>query len=105
LGDVPAGAGTGQYATGTIPAGQPGAGTRGFCANQNAAILSGLEIEEVTELDLSYRVELPADMAMSLSIYNLLDDEPSFDRATVGYNAGFGTPLERNYKIGFSKKF
>jgi iron complex outermembrane receptor protein len=105
LGDVPAGAGTGQYATGTIPAGQPGAGTRGFCANQNAAILSGLKIEEVTEVDLSYRVELPADMAMSLSIYNLLDDEPSFDRATVGYNAGFGSPLERNYKIGFSKKF
>jgi hypothetical protein len=32
-------------------------------ANKNAAILSGLEIEEVMEVDLTYRVELPADMA------------------------------------------
>jgi iron complex outermembrane recepter protein len=105
LGQTPAGAGSGQYATGTIPTGQPGAGTRGFCANQNASILSGRTIESVTEVDLTYRVQLPAEVAMTFTIYNLLDDEPSFDRATVGYNAGFGSPLERNYKVGFSKKF
>jgi iron complex outermembrane receptor protein len=68
-------------------------------------VLSGRKVESSAEVDLTYRVQLPADMAMTLSVYNVLDEEPSFDRATVAYNSGFGTPLERNYKIGFSMKF
>jgi iron complex outermembrane receptor protein len=104
VGNVPAGSGTGQFggaSTGVAGALQP----RGFCANQNAANVAGRTIKSNTNFDLTYRVELTESLNMSLSIYNLLDQEPSFDRSTLGYDTGFGSPLERNYKLGFQMKF
>jgi hypothetical protein len=64
--DVPAGAGSAQYAN-TITAG----GQRGFCAAQNTATLAVDVAEAWANVDLIYRVELPAESSMTLSINNL----------------------------------
>ncbi len=105
LGNVPAGAGTGQWATGTVPAGQPGAGTRGFCGSQNTATLAGQTIDAWLNFDLIYRVELPAQTSATLTVNNVMDKDPSFDRAVVPYNTGYGSPLGRTFKLGVSKRF
>jgi iron complex outermembrane receptor protein len=105
LGNVPEGAGSGQWATGVVPTGQAGAGTRGFCASQNAATLSGQTVEEWLNFDLIYRVELPWETAATLTIQNVLDDDPSFYRGTVPYNTSYGSPLGRTFKMGVSKRF
>jgi iron complex outermembrane recepter protein len=104
VGSSPAGAGTGTFGAGSV---NPASATppRGFCGNHNVAILSGRKIESSTNVDLTYRVELNDMLSMSFTVYNLLDEKPSFDRATVAYNSGFGSPLERNFKLGFQAKF
>jgi iron complex outermembrane receptor protein len=105
LGNVPPGTGTGQFANGTVPAGQVGAGTRGFCANQNAYTLAGQSIDEWLNIDLVYRVQLPWETSATLTIQNVLDRDPSFFRASVPYNTGYGSPLGRTFKLGVSKRF
>jgi iron complex outermembrane recepter protein len=106
IGNVPAGAGAGQYGAGSIGTnGAPLAGPRGFCGNQNVSIWSGRTVASTTNVDLTYRLELPAETTLSFSVFNLLDEEPSFDRVTPAYNAGFGSPLERNYKMSVRKRF
>lgn len=105
LGNVPAGAGSGEFATGTVPAGQTGAGTRGYCAGQNTATLAGQTVEEWLNFDLIYRVQLPWETSATLTIQNVLDEEPSFFRATVPYNTAYGSPLGRTFKMGFTKRF
>ena len=101
IGNVPAGAGSGQYASGAPVAGQP----RGFCAAQNTATLAGQRIEEWLNIDLIYRLQLPAETTATLAIANVLDDDPSFFRATVPYNTAYGSPLGRTFKLGVTKRF
>jgi iron complex outermembrane recepter protein len=105
LGNVPEGAGTGQYGTGVVPAGVAGAGTRGFCASQNTATLAGQEVEEWLNVDLIYRVELPWETVATAVIGNVFDTDPSFYRGTVPYNTSYGSPLGRTFKLGFTKRF
>jgi iron complex outermembrane receptor protein len=108
LGNVPAGAGSGQFGTGTIAgtAGvTPGFGSRGFCNAQNAAPQAGQEIDALFNVDVIYRVELPSETALTVTITNLLDQDPSFFRGIVPYNTAYGSPLGRTYKMGISKKF
>jgi iron complex outermembrane recepter protein len=107
IGNVPAGAGTGQFGTGSVtgPGGTVPAGTVGFCGLQNTSLLSGQEIGSSTTVDMTYRVQLPREIDLSFTIYNLLDDDPSFAREAISYDAGFGTPLGRNYKMTFKKRF
>jgi len=100
LGSVPAGAGTGLYATPPLAT-----GTRGFCAAQNTVIETGQQIDRSINFDLIYRAQLADDVGLTLSIYNLTDEEPTFQRGTVGYASGYVGPLGRNIKLGLSKKF
>lgn len=101
LGQVPVGAGSG-----TRGGASPGvANTVGFCPGQNTAVLSGQEVDDFVTVDLVYRLELPAQTVLSLSVYNLTDEEPSFSRGRLSYDAGFGSPLQRNFKLGLSKRF
>lgn len=97
LGNVPEGAGTGEF-------GGPGT-VRGFCAGQNTSIQSFRELKASYNIDLTYRIQLPMDMQMSLSIYNLTDEEPEFARSQLSYSAYFGSPLQRNYRLSFRKRF
>jgi outer membrane receptor protein involved in Fe transport len=54
---------------------------------------------------MTYRVQLPQELDVSFTIYNLLDDDPSFAREAISYDAGFGTPLGRNFKVALKKRF
>lgn len=98
---VPDGAGSAEY--GTAANSRPG--TRGFCQGQVAALLAGKEIADYLTVDLNYRVNLPSETMLLFSIYNLLDEDPSFARTAVSYPSGFGNPLGRNYKLTLSKRF
>jgi iron complex outermembrane receptor protein len=56
-------------------------------------------------IDVTYRVRLPEETALSLSIFNLTDEDPSFARTAISYMSGFGSPLGRNFKLQLSKRF
>jgi iron complex outermembrane receptor protein len=107
VGSVPANAGEGQFATGTVtgPAGTVGLGSRGFCAANNAATLAGMKVKELINFDLIYRVGLPADTSATLTITNVMDKDPSFYRGIVPYNSAYGSPLGRTFKLGVTKRF
>lgn len=99
IGAVPAGSGSGQWSA------APGATGRGACAGQNTAPQSGKEVAAWYNLDLIYRAELPANTALTLTINNLLDRDPSFFRGIVPYNTAYGSPLGRTVKLGASVRF
>jgi iron complex outermembrane receptor protein len=106
LDNPPLSAGSGDFGAGSTGlTGVIGSGTRGFCGAQNTRVLSGQKIKSMFNLDLTYRVELPWETDVSFSIYNLLNEEPSFTRDGVTYHSGFGSPLERNFKMTLSKRF
>ncbi|MBC7984028.1 MAG: TonB-dependent receptor [Candidatus Obscuribacterales bacterium] len=88
---VPDGAGTGQFGL--------------FCANQNTAIRTGRKIKASFNVDLTYRIELAAETTFGVTISNLLDQDPSFARESISYDAGFGSPLGRTFKVQLGKKF
>jgi iron complex outermembrane recepter protein len=88
---VPAGSGTGQFG--------------GYCQGQVTSILAGQKIDSSVTVDMTYRVQLPAETAMSLSIFNLTDAEPPFARTSISYLSGFGNPLGRSFKLQLSKQF
>jgi len=92
LGNVPAGAGTGEFGVACNP-------------GYNASILSGGKISSYFNLDLVYRVEVSDSVDLSLNVVNLLDDDPSFSRNQLGYDAGYGSPLGRTIELSASAKF
>lgn len=91
LGDVPAGAGTGEF------------GTR--CPGYDTRILSGRTIASYFNLDLVYRVNVTDSLSMSLNVSNVTDEEPSFARSQIAYDSGYGSPLGRTFELGASYKF
>jgi iron complex outermembrane receptor protein len=108
LGNIPAGAGTGEF--GVSPGGglnQNGSASsaRGYCGGQNTAVLSGKTIAASTNIDLNYLVNLENDVTVSLNLFNLTDQDPSFDRGIVPYNSGYGSPLGRTIRFALRKKF
>lgn len=88
---IPAGAGAGQFGA--------------FCASQNTAITTGRKIEGLLNVDLTYRVEIEDGLSMSLTVNNALNEDPSFARAAVNYDAGFGSPLGRTFRVAATKRF
>jgi iron complex outermembrane receptor protein len=81
--------------------GQP----RGFCASQNTATLAGQKVDALFNVDLIYRVQLPSEIAATLTVGNVFDKDPSFYRATIPYNTAYGSPLGRTFKFGVTKRF
>jgi outer membrane receptor protein involved in Fe transport len=100
-GGVPTGAGSGQYSSTAGVVGQP----RGFCASQNTATLAGQKVDALFNVDLIYRVQLPSEIAATLTVGNVFDKDPSFYRATIPYNTAYGSPLGRTFKFGVTKRF
>jgi iron complex outermembrane recepter protein len=98
---VPTGSGSGQFSSSTVAAGQP----RGFCAADNTATLAGQRVEALLNVDLIYRVQLPSEIAATLTVGNVFDKDPSFYRATIPYNTAYGSPLGRTFKFGVTKRF
>ncbi len=101
IGNVPGGAGSGQFSSTAPVVAQP----RGFCGSQNTATLAGQEVEDLLNVDLIYRVRLPAEIAATLTVGNVFDKDPSFYRATIPYNTAYGSPLGRTFKFGVTKRF
>lgn len=98
---VPAGSGSGQFGTGN--SGAPA--TVGFCQAQVARLLAGKEIDDYLTIDMTYRVQLPAETSVSLSVFNVLNEDPAFARTAISYMSGFGNPLGRTFKLQLGKKF
>lgn len=112
---VPANAGTanngGAFVNGA-PVLQPSptgattaAGSVGFQASCTQQVLTGRKMEGSVVSDLTYSVELPWQARMTLSVFNLFDSDPPFSRDALSYNHYFNSPLGRNYKIAFIKRF
>ena len=108
LGAAPPGAGSGQYGSGgtsVSSTGTPLANVVGFCGGQNTAILSGQKIASYSNIDVTYRLQMANDTDLSFTIYNLLNEDPSFSREVLSYDSGFGSPLGRNFKLTVRKRF
>jgi iron complex outermembrane receptor protein len=55
--------------------------------------------------DVDYRVFLPMNITLNLSIENLLDRDPSFARLDLNYDPFTGNALGRTFKFGLKKAF
>ncbi len=75
-------------------------GTSTFATNQN-----GLKIDAFITHDLAYRVMLPWDTTLSLSVINVFDEEPPFARLDLSYDPFTANALGRYYKLNVIKKF
>jgi outer membrane receptor protein involved in Fe transport len=42
---------------------------------------------------------------MSLNVVNVLDEDPSFARTQLSYDAGYGNPLGRTIELSAGMKF
>ncbi|HEY9217435.1 MAG TPA: TonB-dependent receptor [Phenylobacterium sp.] len=95
---IPAGAGSGTNGgnTGT---------TVGFCSGQNATILKGQKIPAQFTTDVSYQVDLPWTTTLTVTVQNLFDEDPKFQRSFLNYNALVGSPLGRTLRVGVRKRW
>jgi len=75
-------------------------GTSTFATNQN-----GLKIDAFITHDLSYRVMLPWETTLSLSVINVFDEDPPFARLDLSYDPFTANPLGRYYKLNVIKRF
>ena len=72
----------------------------------NGAVLTrGSTIGSTVMVDLDYRVYLPWDTTLNLSVENLFDRDPSFARLDLNYDPFTGDTLGRTFKVGLKKKF
>jgi iron complex outermembrane receptor protein len=67
--------------------------------------LKGLKIKDTALLDLDYRVLLPWDTTVTLSVDNILDEDPSFARLDLNYDPFTGNPYGRTFKASVKKRF
>jgi iron complex outermembrane receptor protein len=74
-------------------------------ATNGIAITGGKEIEKTVFHDLHYLVQLPWEMALSASVENLTDEDPSFVRLDLSYDPFTSSALGRTYKLGLRKRF
>jgi outer membrane receptor protein involved in Fe transport len=91
---------------------QTGSSTNCNVANATAGtaincklITFGLEQDAFISHDLTYRLQLPDDLTLTATVFNLLDTEPSSARIEMSYDPFIGNPLGRTFKVGVRKKF
>jgi len=91
---------------------QTGASTNCNVANAQAGtatncklITFGLEQDAFISHDLTYRLQLPNDLTVTASVFNVLDTEPAQARIEMSYDPFIGNPLGRTFKVGVRKKF
>ena len=65
----------------------------------------GYEIPSFTTLDFTLRFALPMETDLTLSVLNLLDEEPGFAALDYNYDPFTANPLGRNFKVGIRKEF
>jgi iron complex outermembrane receptor protein len=78
----------------------------GSYTDQRATIVGpGKKIDETWLAEIDYRVLLPWDTTVTLSVDNLFDQDPSFARLDLNYDPFTGNAYGRTYKIGVRKRF
>lgn len=64
------------------------------------------EIASYFTTDIVYRLELPSDLAITGTVFNVADRDPPAVRLTdYNYDPSFGNPIGRVFKLGLSKQF
>lgn len=71
----------------------------------NATNLYGKYMQDWTPVDLTYRLELPAELTLNLGIINLFDRDPPAQRQALAYNTYTASPLGRVFRVGLKKAF
>jgi len=65
----------------------------------------GATVDSYLTYDLHYRLLLPAQMSLNLSVLNVADEDPPFARLDLSYDPFTGSPVGRVVKVGFAKTF
>ncbi|MDH4385498.1 MAG: TonB-dependent receptor [Caulobacter sp.] len=65
----------------------------------------GKTIDAWTVFDLDYRVFLPMDATMTVSVDNVMDEDPPFARLDLNYDPFTHSSMGRTYKFSLTKKF
>jgi iron complex outermembrane receptor protein len=71
-----------------------------FGANQNGRVIDSRILHNLT-----YRVELPANVTLAASIENIFNEDPPFVRSELNYDPVTGQPLGRTFKLGARVSF
>lgn len=66
---------------------------------------AGKTIDAQVQSDVAYRVLLPWDTTLTLSVQNVFDEDPPFARTELSYDTINASPLGRTFQIGFRKSF
>lgn len=70
-----------------------------------AASPDGQVIDSNITHDVTVRTALPAQTTLLVTVENVLDEDPSFARTEINYDALTGNPLGRTIKLGVRKQF
>jgi iron complex outermembrane receptor protein len=65
----------------------------------------GLVVGSFTTVDATYRVQLPWDTTLTLTVTNLFDQAPSRSRLELSYDPFIANALQRTFKIGLRHHF
>jgi iron complex outermembrane receptor protein len=65
----------------------------------------GQHVGSFLTFDLAYNVQLPADITVTATVFNVTDRDPPFARLDLSYDPFLANPLGRIYKVIGSKKF
>ena len=66
---------------------------------------SARDIGSFTTHDLVYRLQLPSEITLSASVFNLTDRDPPLVLLDLSYDPFIGNPLGRYFKLAFTKQF
>ena len=66
---------------------------------------AGKVIDAQVQNDVAYRVLLPWDSTLTLSVQNVFDKDPPFARTELSYDTINASPLGRTFQIGLRKRF
>lgn len=70
-----------------------------------ASVTEGREIGAFTTVDVTYRVVLPTQTTLALSLQNILDEDPPFARLDQNYDPFTASPLGFTAKLAISQAF
>ena len=65
----------------------------------------GKNISSWTIFDFTYRLEIPGNMQLTVSVDNIFDKNPPFVRLNYSYDPFVANGLGRTTKVGVSKRF
>lgn len=70
-----------------------------------AAVTAGKKIKPFTTVDVTYRLSLPTDTTLALSLQNILNEDPPFARLDQNYDPFTASPLGFTAKLAISQAF